>query len=405
MPRRPRRPGRRGRARSRAPGRRAPAPRRRAGRCRDQRQIERVVACRARQPLRSAAPSSTDQREPGRCDDAAGARCRGRAPRAGPPERGRAGATPSTISTRSSATRSKPRASRRSTRSDLPAPGGPISSTPSPARLAQLPWICMTAQSGPVRAGKEARLSPHAGKCQRPLAMISRNDIAAAAAPDRAACPPHAGPSRRRRGAAASACPVTLKLELLQHAGSFKPRGAFNRMLSADAAGRRRDRGVGRQPWRGGRLCRPRARRHGGDLRPGADAGGEGRAHRQLWRARGADRRDLCRGAGRVARPPGGDRRAGGACLRPSGCAGRPGHGRAGVRAGRAGADACAGGDRRRRADRRHRRLVRRQRRGGQRRAGGLSRRCTMRCAPGSRSTRRSAGWPPTASARARSAR
>ena len=29
-------------------------------------------------------------------------------------------------------------------------------------------------------------------------------------------------------------CPVTLKLELLQHTGSFKPRGAFNRMLSAD---------------------------------------------------------------------------------------------------------------------------------------------------------------------------
>ncbi|MEA2777024.1 MAG: threonine dehydratase [Acetobacteraceae bacterium] len=29
--------------------------------------------------------------------------------------------------------------------------------------------------------------------------------------------------------------PVTLKLELLQHAGSFKPRGAFNRLLSADA--------------------------------------------------------------------------------------------------------------------------------------------------------------------------
>ncbi|HET6609078.1 MAG TPA: threonine/serine dehydratase [Rhodopila sp.] len=29
-------------------------------------------------------------------------------------------------------------------------------------------------------------------------------------------------------------CPVTLKLELLQYAGSFKPRGAFNRMLSAD---------------------------------------------------------------------------------------------------------------------------------------------------------------------------
>jgi threonine dehydratase len=31
--------------------------------------------------------------------------------------------------------------------------------------------------------------------------------------------------------------PVTLKLELLQHAGSFKPRGAFNRILSARALG------------------------------------------------------------------------------------------------------------------------------------------------------------------------
>lgn len=29
------------------------------------------------------------------------------------------------------------------------------------------------------------------------------------------------------------ACPVALKLELLQHAGSFKPRGAFNRLLAA----------------------------------------------------------------------------------------------------------------------------------------------------------------------------
>jgi threonine dehydratase len=29
------------------------------------------------------------------------------------------------------------------------------------------------------------------------------------------------------------ACPVVLKLELVQHTGSFKPRGAFNRMLSA----------------------------------------------------------------------------------------------------------------------------------------------------------------------------
>ncbi len=33
------------------------------------------------------------------------------------------------------------------------------------------------------------------------------------------------------------AVPATLKLELLQHAGSFKPRGAFNRILSAREAG------------------------------------------------------------------------------------------------------------------------------------------------------------------------
>ena len=33
------------------------------------------------------------------------------------------------------------------------------------------------------------------------------------------------------------AFPVTLKLELLQHAGSFKPRGAFNRILAAREAG------------------------------------------------------------------------------------------------------------------------------------------------------------------------
>jgi threonine dehydratase len=34
-----------------------------------------------------------------------------------------------------------------------------------------------------------------------------------------------------------AAFPLTLKLELLQHAGSFKPRGAFNRILSAQEAG------------------------------------------------------------------------------------------------------------------------------------------------------------------------
>ncbi len=37
-----------------------------------------------------------------------------------------------------------------------------------------------------------------------------------------------------RLGDAAFGVPVTLKLELLQHTGSFKPRGAFNRLLTAD---------------------------------------------------------------------------------------------------------------------------------------------------------------------------
>jgi threonine dehydratase len=36
-------------------------------------------------------------------------------------------------------------------------------------------------------------------------------------------------------GADRAAAPIALKLELLQHAGSFKPRGAFNRMLSTTA--------------------------------------------------------------------------------------------------------------------------------------------------------------------------
>lgn len=38
-------------------------------------------------------------------------------------------------------------------------------------------------------------------------------------------------------GALGLEAPVTLKLELLQHTGSFKPRGAFNRMLAADVPG------------------------------------------------------------------------------------------------------------------------------------------------------------------------
>src|SRR6476620_1946058 len=35
------------------------------------------------------------------------------------------------------------------------------------------------------------------------------------------------------RGALDNDAPITLKLELLQHTGSFKPRGAFNRILAS----------------------------------------------------------------------------------------------------------------------------------------------------------------------------
>ena len=61
--------------------------------------------------------------------------------------------------------------------------------------------------------------------------MIAQNDIAAAAA----RIEQHVRHTPVIRAAAAElgvGFPVTLKLELLQHTGSFKPRGAFNRLLS-----------------------------------------------------------------------------------------------------------------------------------------------------------------------------
>jgi len=61
--------------------------------------------------------------------------------------------------------------------------------------------------------------------------MVSRAAIAAAAS--RIASHVRHTPVLRVAGAEFGvAGPVTLKLELLQHAGSFKPRGAFNRLLS-----------------------------------------------------------------------------------------------------------------------------------------------------------------------------
>jgi threonine dehydratase len=62
--------------------------------------------------------------------------------------------------------------------------------------------------------------------------MVSRADISAAAS--RIASHVRHTPVLRVAGAELGvAAPVMLKLELLQHAGSFKPRGAFNRLLSA----------------------------------------------------------------------------------------------------------------------------------------------------------------------------
>jgi threonine dehydratase len=62
--------------------------------------------------------------------------------------------------------------------------------------------------------------------------MITRSDIAAAAA-RLSGHVRHTPVIQVQGGAMDLPRGVTLKLELLQHAGSFKPRGAFNRLLSA----------------------------------------------------------------------------------------------------------------------------------------------------------------------------
>src|SRR5215467_3046338 len=84
-------------------------------------------------------------------------------------------------------------------------------------------------------AGKKVRLSHPRGSASV-ATMVSRSDIAAAAI----RIQPYVRhtPLLRLSGADLDlVCPVTLKLELLQHTGSFKPRGAFNRLLSASLPG------------------------------------------------------------------------------------------------------------------------------------------------------------------------
>ena len=228
------------------------------------RQIERIVACRCRQPI-GGRRQLDHQRKPGRGDmrqahDAEAAHLE----QAGQSGRRRR-AMPSAMSTRSSATRSKPRASRRSTRSDLPAPGGPISSTPSPARLAQLPWICMTAHCGPVRGGKEAGLSPGSGDASV-AAMLSRKDIAAAAARI-AAHVRHTPILRIGAGGAGSRLSGDAEAGTSAACRQFQAARRVQSVAVGELAAGRGDRRIGRQPRRGGRLCRARAWGDGGDLR------------------------------------------------------------------------------------------------------------------------------------------
>jgi threonine dehydratase len=85
----------------------------------------------------------------------------------------------------------------------------------------------------PEPAQKGSGLSHGRGRASVGGIMVSRSDIAAAAA--RTADYVRHTPVLRLSGTEIGLPgPVVLKLELLQHAGSFKPRGAFNRLLAAD---------------------------------------------------------------------------------------------------------------------------------------------------------------------------
>ena len=110
---------------------------------------------------------------------------------------------------------------------------------------------------------------------------------------------------------------VRLKAENLQRTGSFKVRGAVNKLstLSDGGAGGRRRRRQRGQPRPGGRVGRTRARHAGDDLRAAGRADGEGRGVPELRRDDGDDRgcssrtrstaaRAARRGDGRDVHPP-----------------------------------------------------------------------------------------------------
>ena len=81
-------------------------------------------------------------------------------------------------------------------------------------------------------------------------------------------------------------CRIHLKLESLHHTGSFKERGALNKLksLSRGRSGAGRHRHVRRQPRPGRRLPRHPARHPGDHRHAGADALHQGGADRGLRR-------------------------------------------------------------------------------------------------------------------------
>ena len=328
----------------------------------------------------------------------------------------RSGPASAASATWSSATSRHPRSIRRSTRSDFPDPGGPSSSTASPSRATELAWSSIpVAITQATDLGRKPPAFQGHPRLRRNIGHATPDRIMSIH-PDQADDPGRRRIASPRISAARRCCawprPISAwhlnraeagtapGQRIVQAARRLQPH-AFARVAAS-----RRHRRLGRQPRRRGGLCRPRlgvpaeifvpeitgpAKRarieaYGARLVVGGEAYD---AARQASEARAAetgalqihayDQAEVLAGQGTVG---------------------------AGIRRGRAGPDPCAGGDRRRRADRRHGRMVCRQRcTGGERGAGGLPDAGRPRCARAARCRPRSAGWPPTAWARARSAR
>ena len=150
---------------------------------------------------------------------------------------------------------------------------------------------------------------------------------------------------------------VWLKAENLQRTGSFKVRGAVNRIAATHRGGararrRRRERG---QPRAGGRVGGARGGRACDDRRPPERADGEGGGDSQLRRDRGDDRRELRGGGGYGATPCGEDGSGLRARVRGRRCRRRAGDSRPGDRRATRGCGDGGGAGRRRWPRGRHR--------------------------------------------------